>query len=179
MNDTLSLAVHNALCACFGLSPNSDDALAFVRQAYTEPENTPMPARSADVLYWSVSPVSGASVESGEASETASGTHKPTVHRFLPYQLLIICYGPNCEGNVSKIRSLLFIDGSGFPLSILRKAGIYPVPNPPSPQLLFEPEGSLWRRRADLIVEMNIADSLTAAASRGAIQSTPVVIIRR
>ena len=48
-----------------------------------------------------------------------------------------------------KIRSFLYLDGAGLPRQILRKAGIYPVPDPPVPHLLYEPEGSLWRRRAD------------------------------
>ena len=52
MNET----VFKALCACLGLSPSSEQALSLIRQAYTEPENTPQPARSAEVVYWSLSP---------------------------------------------------------------------------------------------------------------------------
>ena len=49
--------------------------------------------------------------------------------------------------NARKIRAFLFADGPGFPRTILRKAGIRPVPDPPEPMLLHEPEGSLWRER--------------------------------
>ena len=41
------LAIHNALCSCLGLPPSSEQALSLIRQAYTEPENNPQPARTA------------------------------------------------------------------------------------------------------------------------------------
>ena len=37
--------IFNALCSCLGLSPSSEQALSLIRQAYTEPENNPQPAR--------------------------------------------------------------------------------------------------------------------------------------
>ena len=55
----MTTTIHNALCACLGLSPNSDQALSLIRQAYTEPENSPQPARNVDVIYWSLSPEQG------------------------------------------------------------------------------------------------------------------------
>ena len=48
--------IFNALCSCLGLSPSSEQALALIRQAYTEPENNPQPARTIDVIYWSLAP---------------------------------------------------------------------------------------------------------------------------
>ena len=48
--------IHNALSACLGLAPSSEQALTLIRQAYTEPENNPQPARTVDVIYWSLSP---------------------------------------------------------------------------------------------------------------------------
>ena len=148
MNET----IFKALCACLGLSPSSAQALSLIRQAYTEPENSPQPARNTDAIYWSLSPEQGNDPASYNETAAASGSHKPTVHRFLAYQLLIVCYGPSCETNARKIRAFLYIDGANLPRGILRKAGIYPVPDPPAPQLLYEPEGSLWRRRADLTI---------------------------
>ena len=173
MNET----IYKALVACFGLTADSDQALSLIRQAYTEPENSPQPARSADVIYWSLSPVLSADPASYSETAASSGTHKPTVHRYLPYQLLVVCYGPGCEANAQKIRSFLYLDGAGLPRQILRKAGIYPVPEPPSPQLLYEPEGSLWRRRADLTISLRIRDDLVYSTGRGAITSPPTVII--
>ena len=182
MNET----IFNALCACLGLSPSSDQALSLIRQAYTEPENSPQPARSADVIYWSMWPEQGSDPPSYEmlvegfpiALHTTFG-HKPTVHRYLPYQLLIVCYGPGCEANAHKIRSFLYLDGTGLPRQILRKAGIYPVPDPPLPQLLYEPEGSLWRRRADLTISLRIRDDLVYSTNRNAISSVPAIILHK
>ena len=175
MNET----IFNALCACLGLSPSSSQALSLIRQAYTEPENSPQPARSVDVIYWSLSPEPGADPASYNETAAASGTHKPTVHHYLPYQLLIVCYGPGCEANAHKIRSFLYLDGTGLPRQILRKAGIYPVPDPPSPQLLYEPEGSLWRRRADLTISLRIRDDLVYPTNRNAISSVPAIILHK
>ena len=75
------LAIHNALCSCLGLSPSSEQALSLIRQAYTEPENNPQPARTADVIYWSLSPEAGDDPASYNETAATSGAHKPTVHR--------------------------------------------------------------------------------------------------
>ena len=175
--ELLRAAVRSALCACFGLAPSSDAALSFLREAYTEPENAPRPARTADVCYWSLSPEDGPDPAVYDVSAPASGTHTPTVQRFLPYRLLVVCYGPSCEANASKIRSFLFVDGTNCPRQILRKAGIYPVPDPPPVELLYEPEGSLWRRRADMTVSLRIAETLAYENRRDAIKSAPAIII--
>ena len=175
MNET----IFKALCACLALMPSSEQALSLIRQAYTEPENSPQPARSADVIYWSLTPEQGNDPASYNETDASGGSHKPTVHRFLPYQLLIVCYGPSCEANARKIRSFLYIDGVNLPRGILRKAGIYPVPDPPVPQLLYEPEGSLWRRRADLTISLRVRDTLVYSAGRGAIQVAPAIILRK
>ena len=175
MNET----IFKTLCSCLGLSPSSEQALSLIRQAYTEPENNPQPARTADVIYWSLSPEAGEDPASYNETVASAGTHKPTVHRSLAYQLLIVCYGPGCEAYAHKIRSFLYLDGAGLPRQILRKAGIYPVPDPPAPQLLYEPEGSLWRRRADLTIPLRIKETLIYSANRNAIASAPAVILHR
>ncbi len=182
MNET----IFKALCACLGLSPSSEQALSLIRQAYTEPENNPQPTRNTDVIYWSLSPEQGSEpatygTEVGGfpiAPQTPFG-HKPTVHRFSGYQLLIVCYGPSCETNARKIRAFMYIDGANLPRGILRKAGIYPVPDPPVPQVMYEPEGSLWRRRADLTISLRVKDTLVYSTSRNAITSAPAVMIHR
>ena len=175
MNET----IFKALCACLGLSPTSDQALSLIRQAYTEPENSPQPARSADVIYWSLSPEQGSDSATYNESVVSYGSHKPAVHRYLPYQLLIVCYGPGCEAYAHKIRSFLYLDGAGLPRQILRKSGIYPVPDPPAPLLLYEPEGSLWRRRADVAISLRVKDTLIYSVNRNAITSAPAVILKK
>ena len=171
--------IFKALCACLGLTPDSPQALSMIRRAYTEPENTPRPARTADVIYWSLSPQAGEDPAAYNAADAGGGSHVPTVHRYLAYQLLIVCYGPGCEACAHRIRSFLYLDGTGFPRQILRRAGIYPVPDPPAPQQLYEPEGSLWRRRADLTISLRVKDTLIYSERRNAIGSPPAVVIRK
>jgi hypothetical protein len=73
---------------------------------------------------------------------------------------------------------MLSLDGSGFPRQILRVAGIFPIPDPPPPSILYEEEGSLWRKRADLTITLRVRDEQTAPA-RNSISTAPAVIIRR
>ena len=173
MNET----IYKALAACLGIFSDSAQTLSLIRQAYTEPENSPQPARSADVVYWSLSPETTQDPASYNETAAASGTHKPTVHRYLPYQLLVVCYGPGCEMNAKKIRSFLYLDGAGLPRQILRKAGIYPVPEPVGVQLFYEPEGSLWRRRADVVISLRVREEMVYSAERNAISTPPEVEI--
>ena len=106
-----------------------------------------------------------------------NGSHAQAVSSFSAWRLQVVCYGPQALENARKIRAFLYLDGSGFPRSILRKAGLYPVPNPPEPLLLHEPEGSLWRRRADLTISLRAEETQTHPARRNAITSAPAVII--
>jgi hypothetical protein len=166
------LAVFDALCACLGLEKNSAAAADLIREAYTEPENTPRLPRGRNVVYWTVlrDPASDpAAVTEGDG---------PAVSMTLKYQLILVCYGPDCEKNALRIRAMLFPDGAGFPRRILRQAGIYPVPDPPQPSVLYEEEASLWRKRADLVVSLRVREEQTAPP-RGIIQTAPAVIIRR
>ena len=135
-------AIFDALCACLGLS--ASEGIKLIHEAYAEPENAPRPGRNRNVIYWSVLQEPGQTVPAAYNAEAGStGTHTPVVYATLKYQLVIVCYGPACEEYASRIRSMLFLDGAGFPRRILRSAGIYPVPDPPQPSILYEEEGSL------------------------------------
>ena len=171
--------IYNALCACFGLSPSSSDASVLIRGAYQEPENAPRPPRSADVIYYSIAPDAAApEAPPAYAAENPSlASHAPAVSSFSAWTLTAVCYGPHALMNARKIRAFLFVDGPGFPRAILRKAGIRPVPDPPEPMLLHEPEGSLWRERADLTVSLRAEETQTHPARRGAVSVPPPVTI--
>ncbi len=198
-NTEFHTAIFDALCACMGLS--AADGIKLIHEAYAEPENTPRPARNKNVIYWTVlqdpvaDPVSttwnaegqagtvllrSTNVESGRTVPNGplSGTHIPVVTTTLKYQLIIVCYGPACEAYASRIRHMLFLDGRGFPRQILRATGIFPIPDPPQPQLLHEEEGSLWRKRADLTIELRVREEQTGP-TRSSINTAPAVIIRR
>lgn len=179
MSNDQELAIREAICACFGLQSGSDQALAFVRKAYEEPEVNPRTARSVDVVYWHVATDFGADPASYNTENISTGINKPSSVRFLPFLLTVVCYGPACEANAHAIRSAMYFDGYGQPRFVLRKKSIYPVPNPPPITLLYEPEGSLWRRRADVVIPLRILDTFTSVSARNSIQVTPAVIIHR
>lgn len=175
----MNTAVYQALCACFGLSPSSSDASVLIREAYQEPENAPRPPRSTDVIYYSIAPDTNTqeTPQVYAAENPASASHLPVVLSFAAYRLQIVCYGPHALDNARKIRAFLYLDGSGYPRSILRKAGLYPVPDPSEPMLLHEPEGSLWRERADLTIQLRAEEKETHPVRRGAITVRPAVRI--
>ena len=172
--------IYQALCACFGLSPSSADASILIREAYQDPENAPRPPRNTDVIYFSVEPDSTASEAPPEYSaETAADTSfKPAVATFAAWRLQIICYGPHALTNARQIRAFLFVDGTNMPRCILRKVGIRPIPEPPEPLLLHEPEGSLWRLRCDLTIQLRHEEKQTHPTRSGAVGIAPAVVIR-
>jgi len=173
-------AIFDALCACLGLDKTSAQAIKLIHEAYAEPENVPQPGRKKNAIYWyaTLDPESVIPIAYNSESSTASGSHTPTAYITLKYQLVVICYGPACEAYASRIRAMLYLDGKGFPRQILRDAGIFPVPDPPQPSLLYEEEGSLWRKRADLTVSLRVRD-VQQGAARSSISIAPAVIIRR
>lgn len=124
------------------------------------------------MIYWTVLQDPSPDPVSTEYGESGTAIIRTT----LKYKLIIVCYGPSCEEYANRIRSLLYLDGFGFPRQILRVAGIYPVPDPPQPSILHEEEGSLWRKRADLTVQLRVRDEQRGQA-RGNITAAPVIII--
>ena len=95
------------------------------------------------------------------------------------YNLVIVCYGPACEEYARRIRHMFYLDGRFFPRQILRDAGIFPVPDPPQPSLLHEEEGSLWRKRADLVISIRILERNRYYLPQSPIQSAPEVVLHR
>ena len=175
----MNAAIFQSLCACLELSPSSAEASALIRPFPNDPENPPAPSRSTNVIYYDIrpEPAPDAGYQTFTASDPTATSAKPSVSSFLPYQLLLICYGPACEQNAMRIRSFLYLDGSGYPRGILRKAGIYPLPRPPMPVLLYEEEGGLLRRRADLAISLRVRDTLIRENRQPGISQPPVVII--
>lgn len=174
-------AIFQALCACLELLPSSAEASALIRPFPNDPESPPAPPRSTNVIYYDVAPesVPDAGYQTFTAADPTVSSSRPAVSAFLPYRLTVICYGPDCSGNAHRIRSFLYLDGSGYPRGILRKAGIFPVPRPPMPVVLDETEGSLLRRRADLTVSLRVADTLLRTGRQYGIAEPPAVILRR
>ena len=174
-------ALFRALCACLEVSPLADSSSALIRRAYQDPEPAPEVPRTQNVIYYDLipetAPDAGYTTCTNENPQ-ASGAY-PAVSSFLPYRLVIVCYGPDCEKNALKIRSFLYLDGNGYPRGILRKAGIYPVPRPPMPVLIREETGGLFRLRADLEIRLRIRETLTRSNRRFTISQAPAVILKK
>ena len=173
-------AIFDALCACLNLNRHSAEAAALIHEAYPETEPPPRPPRNRNVIYWTVLQDPSSDPVSTETREErgGGGFHMPVVYTTLKYLLVLVCYGPACEAYARRIRSMLFIDGAGFPRRILREAGIFPVPDMPRVSLLHEEEGSLWRARADLTVSLRVREE-TSGSSRGSVALAPIINIRR
>ena len=151
-----------------------------IREAYQDPENAPRPPRSADVIYYSTEPDSASEEAPPQYSaiNPMQAAHTPTVFSYAAWVLHLICYGPHALQNARRIRALLYIDGTNMPRCILRKAGIRPIPDPPEPLLLHEPEGSLWRLRCDLTIQFRAEETQQHAARRNAVTVPPAIILR-
>ena len=168
----LNEAVFEAICACLGLGAESVEANRLIHQGYVEAENAPQPPRERNVVYYWV--------ERDETSEDDAQMIVPSVYQwkkekwnetwgeqvptevlsFLAYRLVIVCYGPKSEEYAHRIRALMYLDGVRKPRGILRMAGIYPVPWPGQAVVTREPAGSLWRRRADLVISLRVKDRI-------------------
>ena len=132
------------------------------------------------MIYWTLlqDPASDPVSTTYNPETAGAGRNSVTVYTTLKYQLIIVCYGPDAEEYALRIRSMLYLDGSGFPRRILREAGIYPVPDPPQPAILYEEEGSLWRKRADLTISLRVQYAIQAP-ERNSIMFPPAVLVHR
>ena len=180
-DSAFNMVIFQALCTCLELSASSAEASSLIRPFPNDPESPPAPPRSADVIYYDVRPEEApdAGYQTFTSEDPTASSAKPVVSSFLPFRLTLICYGPDCGRNAYKIRSFIYLDGSGYPRSILRQAGIYPVSRPPIPILLDEEEGALLRRRADLIIALRVKDALVRENRRFGISEPPAVILKR
>jgi hypothetical protein len=176
----MTTTIYQALCACFGLSPSSVDASLLIREAYQEPENAPRPPRNADVIYFSIEPdsVSTEAPAAYSAENAAEASFSMAVSFFAAWKFQVICYGPHALTNARQIRAFLYVDGTNMPRYILRKVGIRPIPDPPEPLLLHEPEGSLWRLRCDLSIQLRSEEKQTHPVRQGAVSIAPAVVVR-
>ena len=181
MTPEITDILFQALCACLEISPSAASSSALVRRSFQDPEPAPPLPRNRNAVFFDLVPENAP--DAGYATYTQENPQSvsafPAVSSFLPYRLVIVCYGPDCEKNAQKIRSFLYLDGNGYPRSILRKNGIYPVPRPPMPVLIREETGGQFRFRADLTVQMRIKETLVRENRRNAINQVQPVIIRR
>ena len=136
-------AIHDALAAALG------DVL--LRQAYVNPSPLP-PPEGEDAVYFHLVP----EAEAPLTEESLSGAGLPVFRRFAPCRLNLVFYGPRAEALAWQAYHRLYLDGEGQPRRILRRQGIFPVPHPESPLLLWEDWGKAHRLRADLVIRLRI-----------------------
>lgn len=151
MTERMLEAVFRALAAGMGLAPDSRQASRSLRRAYTDPA-PPAAGPEERVLYFHMTPDAGAPV----AGELSHEQGRRRFFRMESWKLLLTFYGPGAEEAAWRMRSRLFLDGAGQPRALLRAAGIFPVPGPAAPMLVWEETALRRRARADLVVDMRV-----------------------
>ena len=176
--ETADQAVFEALCAVFGLSPDSKEASRRFRAAYLREATNPPADRTKDVCYYAISEQTAANLDSIEISYQADAEGmKAVLRKVIPVQCLFSFYGPNSDNDAEKLWSLMYLDsGSGCARSILRRANMVPVPRPNRPLSVPELEGSLWRRRCDLTILFSLLDETSVPVAQ--VKSAPDIEIQ-
>ena len=154
-------AIFKALRLALGLP--SATASAHLLRAYAAPP-PPQAEREENLCFYHLTP----DVSAPLLREMKVQSGRAHYYRFLPYQLFLVCYGPEAETWALRARENLFVDGAANPLGILRKAGLYLLPTIHPPSVVWEESGSLYRKRADLALNARLLDNsdTNSAASR-------------
>jgi len=155
--ETVCDAVFDALCAAFGMNPETNAALERFIQAYLPNSARPQAARTTDLCYYSVSE---------DNTDTAYGYQmiqyedsKATIKETIPFSVQLVFYGPNADNDAHKFwRLFQFDSGYDSPRSVLRRARIVPNGAVPRPTSLFETEGAYQRRRCDIRLSLAYLD---------------------
>ena len=163
-------AIYQALCACFALGPSSEEASGLIREAYQEPENSPMPPREQDVIYYHL--------ESSPEAQVAPPVRNtkspyPEYYWFPEVKLHVTCYGRDAEEMAEQIRIYIYLSGFGMPRTILKKAGIYVMPNTREPVHSYEETGSQWRHRSDVTILLRVDKKQTYPTRQSMIAEPP------
>ncbi len=153
-HSAVTQAVFRAIAVALGLSPSSAVASTRILRAYASPP-PPQAALRSNVCFFDLMPDRNAQM----LTERSVILGVNAIYRFIPYTLTIVFYGSTAESDAIRVRDNLFVDGVAHPLSILRKAGIYPIPPTGAPAVVYEEEGSLFRKRADLVLSVRILDN--------------------
>lgn len=166
--ETLRDAVFEALCASFGLDPDSEDALSRFVPAYTEGLTTPQANINADVCYYAISESTDTGFDYidqtiGEEIINGNTTTVLRIHKTIPVNVLLSFYGPGSDSDAELFWSRVQVN-SGYmsPRHILRREGIT-IESVRRPVSVPEIEGSLWRRRSDVNLRLNMVSDESVA----------------
>lgn len=148
------IAMALALCSVFGLDPESDDAIGFIRYTYREGRNVPEGGWNENLVYITYSSVSDPS--NSWASTVYTDDGKVIRQKTVPLSCLLTFYGPNSTELAEQARSGLMLDaGYGSPRYVLRESCLVPVGWPDNPVTLPEVAGGIWRMRSDLRLRLS------------------------
>ncbi len=153
-HSAVTQAIFRAIAVSLGLSPSSAEASARILRAYATPP-PPESSLNDNLCFFDLMPEQNGQM----LIEQSVILGVNAIYRFIPYTLNIVFYGPSAETDAIRVRDNLFVDGAAHPLSILRKAGIYPIPPTGPPTVVYEEEGAMYRKRADLILSVRILDN--------------------
>ena len=150
-------AVFEALRAACGWTES--EANGRIMKSYSNPAAA-QPAPSKNVLYYDFSSDNLAGSLPGETeTESTPGGTVWNIYQFVPCKLVIVVYGPDSEALATQVKARLYIDGKDKPMELLRKAGIYLIPFPDSPAVVYEEDGKSHRKRADLTISARMVDN--------------------
>ena len=150
----INRTIFRALTSALSLS--ASEANARIIRAYSDvPSAEPPLQRDAVYYYLQTDP------EFPQLQETGTENNSAGVHSFIPCRLVLVFYGPSCESWAHRVRSFIFLDGPAHPRGILRSSGLYPVPDPQPPTIIYEETGKAWRKRADLVIDLRLTDDST------------------
>ena len=153
-HSAVTQAIFRAIAVLLGLVPSSSEASARILRAYASPP-PPQAGSETNLCFFDLNPDRNAQM----LTERSVIHGINAIYRFIPYTLNIVFYGPSAETDAIRVRDNLFVDGAAHPLSILRKTGIYPIPPTEPPTVVYEEEGALFRKRADLVLAVRILDN--------------------
>lgn len=161
--ENTSNAIYDALCATFGLDPSTQVALKRFVPAYVGGVTTPQAKSDADVCYFSVSERQGTN---SDYISVKRKSNQLEITKTIPATVLLTFYGPNSDDDAEYFWSNFMIDtGASGPRAILRNANIVPDGKPERPLSVPELEGTLWRRRCDVRVNLSYLDVQTKNVS--------------
>ena len=171
----MSDSIYLALCAVFGLNPQSEDSLKRFVPAYIENATNTQAPRDANVCYYAISEVQDSDfdyIQIGNAAKNASHTQTLTVT--VPIDVLFTFYGENADNDAEHFwQNIQFDPGSGSARAILRGKKIVPMGKPSRPRSVYEVEGTFQRRRCD--VQMAFAYLMETNSTNGYVDKAPVL----
>jgi len=177
--ETVRDGIYEALCASFGLDPESREGLDRFVPAYVEDTMTPQAPRNVNVCYFNVETPQGGGDQDYimQKQIKSNGITKTQITKTVHASVLCTFYGPSADDDAERFWSMFQWDnGVNSPRAILRSKRIAPIGTPARPISLYEVEGTYQRRRSDVRVNLAYLDISEHISSE--VDSPPVIVIQ-